>query len=76
MRKMSEKRAVPSCGNARARRKYTPLHCTVIQLDTSECVLNASIVEASAIESVGQSVGDIYDMSEKTFNHEWDGGSN
>ena len=65
-------------------RSYEPLSMTVVETASASPILAASVITAARIQSVGQELGPIYDLSApdgidantgKTFSHEWESSS-
>lgn len=63
------------------RKLYEPLSIQLLTPAPASPILAASVITTAKIQSVGQELGPVYDMSKelddktgKTFSHEWDAG--
>lgn len=66
------------------RRPYETMSMTVLETASAGPILAASVVTSAKVQSVGQEVGPVYDLSAtdgidtntgKTFSHEWETGT-
>ena len=72
------------CGEGQKKRSYETLSMTVVETVSASPILAASVITSAKVQSVGQELAPIIDLSAaegidtntgKTFSHEWESGT-